>query len=567
MRLLRAFIVFCLGTTILCGDLERALAWEFSMEGGLSWEYESYSQLGSAGFFGPYDVDRGGAAPDAAVTNAWLGVQVGELASGSDNAVATLYMTFDPEIKVNKAVRIRGRYYIGSWDTPGADTSEGALVASEYFNSTALGVQRSFSPGYWNTLWITAQTPMGIIVLGKRPQVFGIGTFFDGEDNRSAEPLALVAPFGPFRLGVGIFPWRGGGGRYYDITDKNNVRRPHMGAFMTYRSGPLDMGIVTDYVRFRTGPEAVERAFTTVGAQGRDTVIPQNVVISAGGVYVKYFNGRFFFNAEVDWLNLTRENQRSLTGLVFREGVGAVAPPGDGRGSPFARSYIEHWRFGAELGATAGPAKVSLLWAWIPGPDRRHGTLIDRQPFLQNRDNTNTSFFRPYSLLLAYNYGSGNNSVSPDTGNGYMTDCTVYASRIDYAIAANLNVYGSFLWAERLSKGYGWGFIQPGLDGGGIPTGSVDFSRKGSFAAPAPAIPDNHLGWEIDWGFNWRILEGYSINASFGYWRPGRWFNFACVDRSNPGWKTPSPANNFGVNPDRTIDPVFGMEIIVAGEF
>ena len=542
-------------------------AWEFSVEGSLKWEYESYSQAGGNGFFGPYDVDRGGVAPDAAVTNAWLGVQVGELASGSDNAVDTLYMAFNPEILLNKAVRIRGQYYIGSWATPGADTSEGALTRSEYFNSTALGIRRSFSPGYWNTLWITVQTPVGIIVLGKRPHVFGIGTFFDGTDNKSVEPLALVAPFGPFRLGIGSFLWRAGAERYFEITDKNNVRHPHMGGFLTYQAGPLDIGVTTDYVRFHTGPEALTRAVTTATAQGRDTLIPQDVVISSGGLYVKYFDGRFFFNTEWDWLNLIRENQRSLNGLIFSSGVGAVAPPLDGRGLPFAKSYIENWRFGAEFGALAGRANLSILWAWIPGPDRRHGILIDRQPFLQNSDNTNTSFFRPYSLILAYNYGSGNGSVSSDTRNGYMTDCNVYAARLDFFAAANLNFYGSFLWAERLSKGYGWGFIQPALDSTGIPSGSVAYSRKGTFANPAPAIPDNHLGWEIDFGFNWKILEGYAINASFGYWQPGRWFNFACVDRSNAGWKNPLPGNNFGINPDRTIDPIFGMDIVVAGEF
>lgn len=567
MERLYTTAVWILTLTAISLTWGHAGAWEFSTEGRLSSKYESYSQLGSSGFFGPYNVDLGGASPDAAVANAWLGVQVGELASGSDNAEATLYMSFYPEIHVNKAVRIRGQYYIGSWNTPGADTSLGALVRSEYLNSTALGVQRSFSPGYWNTLWITAQTPLGIIVLGKRPQIFGIGTFFDGEDNKTAEPLALVVPYGPFRFGIGTFPWRAGEGRYFEITDKNNVRHPHMGGFATCSAGPLDMGINTDYVRFRCGPEGLARAVTVPTAQGRDTVIPSNVVISAGGVYVKYFDGRFFFNAEYDWLNLTRENQRSLTGLIFQDGTGAVAPPVNGSGSPFARSYIEHWRLGTEFGALAGPAKVSLLWAWIPGPDRRHGVLIDRQPFLQNRDNTNTSFFRPYSLILAYDYGSGNGSVSPDTRNGYMTDCNVYATRFDYAAASNLNVYGSFLWAERLSKGYGWGFIQPRLDAAGIPTGAVAYSRKGSFVSPAPAIPDNHLGWEIDCGFTWQILANYTIESSFGYWQPGKWFNFACVDRSNPGWKNPSSGNSFGINPDRTIDPVFGMRIVVSGEF
>jgi hypothetical protein len=148
-----------------------------------------------------------------------------------------------------------------------------------------------------------------------------------------------------------------------------------------------------------------------------------------------------------------------------------------------------------------------------------------------------------------------------------MTDCCVYATRLDYAAAANLNVYGSFLWAERLSKGYGWGYIQPALDANEIPTGAISMSRKGTFADSSPAIPDNGLGWECDFGLNWKFLEGYAMDARFGYWQPGKWFNFACVDRSNPGWKNPLPSNRFGINPDRAIDPIFGMQIVVAGQF
>ena len=35
-------------------------AWEFELEGGLSWNYYYASQFGDEGFFGPYNVDASG---------------------------------------------------------------------------------------------------------------------------------------------------------------------------------------------------------------------------------------------------------------------------------------------------------------------------------------------------------------------------------------------------------------------------------------------------------------------------------------------------------------------------
>ena len=42
--------------------------------------------------------------------------------------------------------------------------------------------------------------------------------------------------------------------------------------------------------------------------------------------------------------------------------------------------YWELWAGVIECGAVAGPAKISFLWAYYPGFDRRGGKLIDRQP-------------------------------------------------------------------------------------------------------------------------------------------------------------------------------------------
>ena len=67
----------------------------------------------------------------------------------------------------------------------------------------------------------------------------------------------------------------------------------------------------------------------------------------------------------------------------------------------------------------------------------------------------------------------------------------------------------------------------------------------------------------------WKLVEldaqNWTIEARVAYWRPGRWFKHACIDRSVPGWEIPGPGNNWGVNPNREIDPVLGFEVRLGG--
>ncbi len=141
------------------------------------------------------------------------GQRAGDMVSGSDAARNTQYMATNMDLRINPALRIRGLYYIGEWydvlvdSTPGT-LGQGNLVASEYLNYRFPGIQRSFSPGYWNTLWLTAQLPWGIVAMGKRPSVFGTGLAWNGEENRTSESLALSADYGPIRIVIGFYPAR-----------------------------------------------------------------------------------------------------------------------------------------------------------------------------------------------------------------------------------------------------------------------------------------------------------------------------------------------------------------------
>ncbi len=274
--------------------------------------------------------------------------------------------------------------------------------------------------------------------------------------------------------------------------------------------------------------------------------MPQDSELFHGSAFVKFNNGRFFFNAEAAWLYWTdRWSGVPNTGHAHA-GLG-YPNPNDGYPSP---RYIEQWRYMVELGVFSGPAKLSLLHAWTPGPDRRgtgdgtNLTLIGKQPaaFVWHanfdRQFGNFDVFRPYSYLFSYDYGAGLN-VYNLSGDGYLRDASVLAARLDYAVAANLNVYGSFFYANRTSNGYSWGCIGPnaGATAGPFtnPTdGNLDFNLNRY--PTSPNIPDTALGYEVDAGFDWKLLEHWNLGVVFGYWQPGKWFSYACIDRSVVGW-------------------------------
>ena len=212
-----------------------------------------------------------------------------------------------------------------------------------------------------------------------------------------------------------------------------------------------------------------------------------------------------------------------------------------------------------EFGFFSGPTKLSFLLAHMPGPDRRHGIIIDKQPYVQDRDKSAYGVFYPYCLLMAKVYRAGVNSFRD------MSASNVVAGLIEYMPASNLSVYASLMYAHRASQGYSWGYIRPNPSRSAF--GKINFRQRGSFDNPAPTIPDDDLGCEVDLGLRWNLLENWQLHCRGAYWQPGRWFNYACVDKSIPDWDEPSSQNNFGVNPNRTIEPIVGFELYLDTKF
>jgi hypothetical protein len=310
----------------------------------------------------------------------------------------------------------------------------------------------------------------------------------------------------------------------------------------------MSAGILGSYGSYHIGPEAL-----LVNPLNPPVfpLVAQDTDLFHGTAFVKYTNGLIFFNYEaacVYWSDRWHADP-----------AGNVGPPN--------RQYIEQWRFMGESGIMMGNAKLTFLSAWTPGPERRAGTLIDKQPaaFVRHpnydRRLGNLSVFRPYTYIFGYDYGSGLGAYSLNY-NGYVRDAWVLAARLDYAAAANLNFFGSIFYAQRTFDGYSWGCLGPNAGRGNFPnTPDGNLNLVINRYPASPNIPDTALGYEVDLGFDWRLLEGWNLGFLIGYWKPGKWFNYACIDRSVAGWETGNAANNFGVRPNREIDPILGGQV------
>jgi len=505
-----------------------AVGWEFHLTGTANWTYETYSQMGPDGFFGRYNVDLSGA--NISSVNGWFG-SLG-LVSGSKATDTQMSVDMFPTIKINQALGFTGKYRIGSWaDNTGAS----------YMVASAPGITNPISEGHWMMWSIYATLPWGGVYYGKRPFTVGCGLQFDGTGNRTTEMLTLSSGYGPFLFGLGFHPWRDAQfdnpqviTPWNNVDDNSKVDR-HWMAYVTYFAGPLELGLGNINIAYSRRAELEWNDLLKPAFAGTDTHVNE------GWAYMKYNNGRFFLNAEGDWY-LRRTTYQGL-----------------------APTYIESLRYMTEFGFIAGPAKLSLLYAFLPGPDRRNGALIRNQPVIEEREQGNSTLFSHYSMLLAGLYAGGETGELIPNRN-YISDARIFAARLDHAVAANLNVWVSGFLARRVSKGYGWGYIRPNLVA--VPALPTDIVPTFIRNAAANSIPDSNLGLEIDAGISWNLLEGWNLSITGGYWQPGEWFKHACITKDFwATWNAPVAGNWWGVYPDRSIDPVFGLTASFSASF
>ena len=210
-----------------------------------------------------------------------------------------------------------------------------------------------------------------------------------------------------------------------------------------------------------------------------------------------------------------------------------------------------------------GPSKVSFLFVNASDDDRRAvsgGTDIFKSGnfyALSGEFGNTYTVCRPYSYLMAFHYGGGiQNGYDFVSGIGHLrgrwTSGTLYGARLDYAVAANLNVFFTGAKGVQWNKSFGWGYI--GMNNA---SSTINFATRRASntngALRSPAIPDDDLGWELGAGFDWKLLEGLLLNFQYSYWQPGNWFKYACVSRTNPLWE---PSSGHG-----TVGPACGGPI------
>ena len=72
-------------------------------------------------------------------------------------------------------------------------------------------------------------------------------------------------------------------------------------------------------------------------------------------------------------------------------------------------------------------------------------------------------------------------------------------------------------------------------------------SAASVMTALVPTIPDGALGYEIDAGFDWKLLEGLTARCTFGYWVPGNWFELRLRRQVSPKLGRFQPKSEWGV--------------------
>ena len=155
-------------------------------------------------------------------------------------------------------------------------------------------------------------------------------------------------------------------------------------------------------------------------------------------------------------------------------------------------------------------------------------------------------------------------------------------------MAANLNLFGSFLWAQRSSNGYSWGYLRPALNPTVTPVvnatanGIANFIKWTPYVSyqnndGAPNTPDRDLGWEVTAGFEWMLLERYRLRWTSCLLAAGKMVQLRM--RRPRGCRVESgdqdelitiprsPFYPFGTNPDRVIDPIIGGEVALTVDF
>jgi hypothetical protein len=562
---MRRFWTTAIAGLLVLAIMAPAFAWEFDMKGEYEYRFKYFARMGNSDLFGYAPAQDAGAGTfiGFAGPNIWNNGAVVNPPSNSGGLAGTLFdgnpttgvaitrggfskwgsdahysdnrLTLYPEIRINPAIRVHGVYTIAGYRNKYAQASGVAGTPTgvgvpplerSYMEGVSQNAYDTAGIGSWEQIRVTAQTPIGVFSYGIKDFPFGTGATL--ANNTRTEAFVTVVPYGPFSFIHGIWLSQGafldGWGESPDAGRKNWL---FQGLFGLYNSGDLQLGAGWIGRYHHLGRGDLIQAGLTSGALANGSLVAQDGWLNFWIAHMKYNNGRFFANAEYSWVNFD---------LVNTFNGGLPAPGGFVLGDQ-PRLLFQH-AF-AEAGVLCGPSKLTFMWAWAPGQNLANPL---NTPALTHTTNSrpygiNYQAMEPYNTLMFYTYGGGNNqfdSLFTTDGVGCMSDAWSLASRLDYAVASNLNVWGSYIWAERLERdGYYAGqFGSDGLANTGVTarTQGSDFrgaDGRGSTTLSDPFASSRFLGWEANAGVDWKLLEGMTMHFKYAYWQPGDWFTWA----------------------------------------
>jgi hypothetical protein len=278
------------------------------------------------------------------------------------------------------------------------------------------------------------------------------------------------------------------------------------GLIVTYDNADLNIGLA--YI--------LRHGHRTAGQLGG---VSSDQVLQVQLAYFKYNNGRFFANGEYAAINIDNRQASANTTLL---------PPGTAANIAAMRpNFIEGYHYMFELGTMVGPMKLSLIYAQASG-----NVLNDNNPTKTYISwPINWQAMEPYEMLMFYTYGGGNqtfNSIFVNDGGGSVADAYVYGGRVDYAVASNLNIWASYIWAHRLevAGAFVGGINCNGFAGNANAAAATAWKILNGYGV-SPYVDDGYLGWEVNAGWDWKLLEGLTFQARYAYWQPGDWFEQA----------------------------------------
>jgi hypothetical protein len=579
-KLLFLFLALCVTTS--------AMAFSFDVPVIYENKYVYFSQIGKNSLFGNIDTAQssiGSGQTTIGFPGPVNGVLLTEGLSskGSDGSFWIQRLVLWPKFIVNQAVRVNSEVgfsgdlngqYVGGSNWLNTQPYAGYIRLS----SRTLEPENAIAVPGVRSLWVDADIPWGKISIGRTPFQFGLGWTIG--DYR-ADFVRLVVPYGPLSFltavvlsDTGEFSSRGDT-RNKDRTpltvastfDRTEQKQLDVYAGLIYRDGSADIGFLarsqawrgvhaTPFTTWTLRDDVNGAAFAMLsegvisGGAGSDGTDLQNFPIHSDiffhtlSAYLKYMRGGFFFNGEFGYQKIS----------VVRTGGRQIS------GTPLA------WM--VEMGTIAGPLKTTLVHFYSSGHQTSNGTLnfaaatgtstgrpVDDKFQLYTVSGNRWQAVDPYAFVLPF-FGTGNNSYNA-SGYPVFYDYLGLGIRLDYAIASNLNLFGTFLYSRRASNNSTiWGQY-----GGGI----------SSAPTIAPVVADNFLGNSIGCGLQWKLLEALTFGMRMEWWKPGQWFKHAFQDLSTlntiPNPLSTGQGEGVRIDPNRDLSTIFGLQGSVLVEF